>query len=305
MSDDLFISYAWTTSDHREWVRFLAANLKALGYDVLVDADVDYGDSLNGFMRRASESRHVLLVVDENYVDRSDNMPESGVGIESRALAEVYDSRPGSWMSVLFRNNPACKLPSWLVDRNPKGVSFNAHPATDKFPGSEQVDELWRWMENLPANRDHAVSARTLRDRAHRLEELDRKRDPNAWANPAAQGEVEFPYSQAPNGNYRLGHAEYAFTMHVSGAGGNSIYAYNDYIHSVGLNRSGVSSHHELAAQLTPGRTVTASKGEQLILQNNEGVLCLVDVLEVQAERTAPRYSPALLRFRFKILLDS
>ena len=65
---DLFISYAWSSDEHREWVRLLAANLKALGYDVLIDADVDYGDSLTGFMKRATQSRHVLLIVDDNYV---------------------------------------------------------------------------------------------------------------------------------------------------------------------------------------------------------------------------------------------
>lgn len=47
MAADIFISYAWTSNQHRQWVRLLAAQLKALGYDVLIDADVDYGDSLN------------------------------------------------------------------------------------------------------------------------------------------------------------------------------------------------------------------------------------------------------------------
>jgi hypothetical protein len=36
---------------HREWVRLLAAHLKAIGFDVLIDVDVHYGDSLTGFMR--------------------------------------------------------------------------------------------------------------------------------------------------------------------------------------------------------------------------------------------------------------
>ncbi len=49
---DLFISYAWTSAQHQQWVRLLAAHLKMLGYHVLVDADLDYGDSLTGFMRR-------------------------------------------------------------------------------------------------------------------------------------------------------------------------------------------------------------------------------------------------------------
>src|SRR5699024_2250672 len=59
--EDPFISYAWTSDQHRQWVRLLASQLKAIGYDVLVDPDVDYGDELNGFMRRVTEARHVLM----------------------------------------------------------------------------------------------------------------------------------------------------------------------------------------------------------------------------------------------------
>ncbi|MCU4298805.1 toll/interleukin-1 receptor domain-containing protein [Brevibacterium permense] len=75
MTADLFLSYAWTSDQHRQWVRLLAAHLKALGYDVLVDADVGYGDSLNGFMRRVVDSDHVLMIVDDNYVARRITSP--------------------------------------------------------------------------------------------------------------------------------------------------------------------------------------------------------------------------------------
>ena len=66
MAADLFISYAWTSDQHRQWVRLLAAQLKAVGYDVLIDADVRYGDSLNGFMRRVVDADHVLMIVEDN-----------------------------------------------------------------------------------------------------------------------------------------------------------------------------------------------------------------------------------------------
>ena len=54
---DLFISYAWTSVQHRQWVRLLAAPAEGAGYDVLIDADVHYGDSLNGFMRARGRRR--------------------------------------------------------------------------------------------------------------------------------------------------------------------------------------------------------------------------------------------------------
>lgn len=90
MDSDLFISYAWTSNDHRQWV----AQLKALGYDVLIDVKVDYGDSLIGFMRKVADAKHALLIVDENYVERANNLPESGVGRKNKSIAEVIPSAP-------------------------------------------------------------------------------------------------------------------------------------------------------------------------------------------------------------------
>ncbi|MCF5327613.1 TIR domain-containing protein, partial [Pseudomonas lurida] len=94
MSADLFISYAWTSTAHREWVRLLASQLHLMGYDVKLDENVNYGSNLHGFMQQVTEAAHVLLVVDENYVDRADNMPESGVGIESKWMSGVFKDKP-------------------------------------------------------------------------------------------------------------------------------------------------------------------------------------------------------------------
>jgi len=76
-------------------------------------------------------------------------------------------------------------------------------------------------------------------------------------------------------------------------------------IHAVGVNRSSGSSHAELAAQLTPGRDVVAKVGDQVILQNTQGALCLVDLLEVQQEVAAPTFVPASVRFRYRILVNA
>lgn len=305
MSEDLFISYAWTSDEHREWVRLLAANLKAAGYNVLVDADVDYGDGLTGFMRRAVDCSHVLLVVDEDYVQRADTLPDSGVGIENKWFREAHAGKPTTWLSVLFKDNPNYALPAWLEPHMPRGHSFNAHPSSGNFLGSEQVEELWRWIEDLPANRDHAATVATLRARGKRLETIGRERDTNSWATPAPEGEVHFEYDRSPSRIYTLGLDEYGFKLCVSGHAAQSVYVLNDHIHAVGLNRTGATSHGDLADQLTPGRSVVASVGHQIILQNEHGTLCLVDLLDAQAETSEPHYTPASIRFRYRILLDS
>lgn len=305
MTADLFISYAWSSDEHREWVRLLAANLKALGYDVLIDADVDYGDSLTGFMKRATQSRHVLLIVDDNYVSRANTLPDSGVGIENGWFKAEHPTKSKTWLSVMFKDNPTHSLPAWLIPEKPKGHVFNADPSNGSFPGSEQVEELWRWIEDLPANRDHATSIKTLRARSARLEKVDRERDPSTWANPATEGEIDFEYDRSPHRTYGLGCGQFGFALKVSGSGAQSVYVYKDPIHAVGLNFSGTTSHGELAAQLTPGRNVVAHVGQQIILQNAQGALCVVDLLGVQSEVTSPDYVPASIRFRYRILTDS
>lgn len=37
-----------------------------MGFEVGVDAKVDYGNDLDGFMRKTPESKHILMIVDDN-----------------------------------------------------------------------------------------------------------------------------------------------------------------------------------------------------------------------------------------------
>lgn len=305
MPADLFISYAWTSDPHREWVRLLASHMKAIGYDVLIDADVDYGNSLTGFMRRVLECRHVLMIVDENYVHRADHVPESGVATENRWLSSAHGSKPASWLSVLFKDNPQSLLPAWLADHKPRGHSFNARPKQGDFPGSEQVEELWRWIEDLPSNQDHVVPVASLRARAARLERVDSQRDPAHWSNPALTDEVHFEYAAAPRRSFRLGHADHAFVLEVSGRGHDSIYVLAEQIKAVGLLDSSIASTEELAAHIQPGRSVQPRQGQSVVLMNSHGALCRVDILKIQQEVNRRPYVAPYVDFRYEISMDS
>lgn len=130
MAPDLFISYSWTSHEHREWVQLLAANLKAVGYDVMIDSEVDYGGSLSGFMREVTNCSHVLLVVDDVYVSKANTAPQSGVGKENYWLEQSYLQKPDTWLSVAFKDNPQCRLPDWLEPLQPKGFDFNSTQST-------------------------------------------------------------------------------------------------------------------------------------------------------------------------------
>ncbi|WP_180814796.1 TIR domain-containing protein [Kocuria flava] len=305
MAEDLFISYAWTSDQHRQWVRLLASQLKALGYGVLVDADVDYGDGLTGFMRRVVDSRHVLMIADENYVNRADNIPESGVGIENRWLAEAHEDRPTTWLTVLFKDNPNYLLPQWLSAHKPKGHSFNANSHAGDFPGSEQIEELWRWVEGLPTSRDSATSIPTLRERAARLERHTLRSDQTRWRNPSLSGEVHFPYEDAPSNTYRWGYGEFEFAIDISPCGSDSVYVYRDPMGAVGIIRPDHAPVSDLASHLSPGRFVVAKVGETIVLMNAHGALSLVEIVGVQHQISGPPYVSPYLDFRYDVVNHS
>ena len=306
MAADLFISYAWTSDQHRQWAHLLAAQLKALGYDVLIDADVVYGDSLTGFMRRVVDADHVLMITDDNYVERADNCPESGVGIENRWLREAHPERPMTWLSVLFKDNLDHTTPSWLAEHKPKGFSFNHDPAKPHdFPGSEQVDELWRWLEGLPANKDAATPISVLRERSARLERHELRSDPSHWRSPALEGSERFAFEDAPSKTFRWGHRETENALMVSGCGVDSVYVYRDPIKAVGVVLDEGITDAALESQLARGRNVVAHEGQTVVLMNEHGALSVVEILAVQLEISGESYVAPYIDIRWRVVESS
>lgn len=302
MSVDLFISYAWTSKSHRKWVRLLASQLHLLGYVVKIDEAVDYGSSLHGFMREISESTHVLLIVDENYVDRANNLPESGVGIETKWLSRTFMDKPAKWLSVIFVENPNRILPNWLNVHNPKGFDFNANPENNEFPGSIQIDELWRWVEGLPAGKAHAVPLSLVRKRAARLERVDALRDPGLYANPALKGRETFRYRDYPH--YTVGQGIYEFKIKFSGHSNNSVTVYiGDGLKACGLIAGADYDPLTVERFITPGRTAKPVLGQKVVLLNSFGVQCIITIDEIQREVNAKTYIPEHVTFTYEILV--
>lgn len=301
MPADIFISYAWTTPAHREWTRLLASHMHLIGYNVEIDANVHYGSNLHGFMRTVTEARHVLVVADENYVRRANEDPNSGVAVENEWIKSVYTHRSPNWLSVAFVNNPNYELPHWLKQHNPKGFSFNVDPEKNDYPGSEQIEELWRWIEDLPADKSNATPLPVIRQRARRLESIANLRDPGNWANPALTGDVHFKYRDHERGTYTLGHGECEFSVFVSGAGHDTVYFLSDYVAAVGLAPSGIKPSDDLASFLSAGRAVTPRVGQTVILMNKQGILCSVILTAVQDEVNSTEYVAPYVRFSYTI----
>ncbi len=301
MKTSVFISYAWTDDAHRAWVRLLAIQLRLLGYTVQIDAAVEYGSSLSNFMREVAAADRVLMIVDENYVERADNLPNSGVAIENRWIREVLTDMRESWLSVLFVSNAQYKLPAWLADKRPKGFDFNSRPDFDKFPGIEQLDDLWRWIEKLPADKEHALSPAVLLERSARIERIDAMRDPANYADPALRGRVTFQHND--HSHYSVGHGEYKFNVVFSNCGSDSVYVYVDGgLKAVGLITRPDFDIAAIGTFLRPGRTVTPVVGQRVVLMNHAGALCVVTIDAVQPEINNVTYTPASVTFSYEIL---
>lgn len=305
MDSTIFVSYAWTSHAHREWVRLLASELKAIGFKVLIDAEVSYGESLTEFMRSVESAGRVLMIVDENYVERANTLPTSGVGYENKWIREAAGSHSSSWVAVLAKDNPDFLLPAWIAGSNPKSFDFNADPTKNDFPNSQQIEELWRWAEDLPAVGRDELSPRLCRERAVRLERLEIQRAPINWTSPSLTGEKKFFYLDAPNKTFRWGHGTSSFALQVSGCGRSSLYVYSDPIKGVGILRHEHSNHADIAAQISPGRTVIAEEGQTAILMNTSGALALVHIDKVQAETTGEDYTAPFVHFRWEYIEES
>ncbi|WP_263310026.1 toll/interleukin-1 receptor domain-containing protein [Brachybacterium atlanticum] len=302
---DLFVSYSWTSEAHKDWVRLLASSIQALGHEVLIDRDVDYGNGLTGFMQRVTECQRVLIVADDEYVKKADSVPGSGVWKESQALREVYNERPDGWLLVLLRDNPSRHLPAWLQPYDPKYISFNSERGAVTKWGEEQLEDIWRWMEGLSANRSQEVSAKELRERARRLELIEISRDPSNWRSPHLEGEVDFDYEHSPGKGYTFGFGQYEFTLGVSGCSIRSVYVYRD---PVNISAVGIVSNEgengDISRDLRPGRSVTPEVGQRVVLMNRHGALATVDLLDVTDEHNEVGYRPASIRFRWKVFVD-
>ncbi|UOX92185.1 hypothetical protein MUY14_16720 [Amycolatopsis sp. FBCC-B4732] len=185
---------------------------------------------------------------------------------------------------MLFKGNSGKQLPAWLADKEPKGFPFNRdEPDVDDFPGSEQVEDLWRWVGGLPVNRDSETPIATLRERAARLEKQALKGEPSQYRSPALRGQTRFRFADAPEPVFRwgLGIAEFAFEVSQCGA------------------------DSDLEQHLTPGRTVVARVGQIVVLMNEHGRLAVVEILDVQHEQTQGPYVAPHVTFSWRVVETS
>lgn len=307
MSFDVFISYAWTSDAHREWVRLLAAHLRLIGFSVGIDADVDYGNDLSGFMRKIPESEHVLMIIDDNYTKRADNVPDSGVAFECGIISKEMDSKPANWAAVLLVNNDSAFLPRSLHGDNRKYFDFRSFPEDGNFPGTEQIDDLWRWLANLAPDKGQEVSPAVIRERMYRVERVNVQRSPGNWSYPQLErAGIVFYYEKAPRNEVTVGASSYAFRFQITDRSNDSVYVYSVDGHAVGLvpTAASVACARDAARYIQGGRFVYPAVNQRVVIQNENGCICLVMIERIVPRRTMPIAMDPYVVFSYKVFLD-
>ncbi|MER2078550.1 SEFIR domain-containing protein [Psychrobacillus psychrotolerans] len=116
-ADKVFISYAWSSQEHEEWVNELATRLEeGAGVEVVYDKwDAVEGQNLNAFMQRSVNDpsiTKVLVICDETYKQKADEF-QGGVGTETVIISnEVY------------KNVKQTKFVPIIAQRGPNGEEY-------------------------------------------------------------------------------------------------------------------------------------------------------------------------------------
>lgn len=98
-----FISYSWDSQEHKEWVLYLANNLRSKGLEV--DTDVFETQiktvNLNRMMvEKIRDSDFVIIVLTENYAKKADSF-EGGVGFESQLTLPLLMENPNKLVLIM------------------------------------------------------------------------------------------------------------------------------------------------------------------------------------------------------------
>jgi hypothetical protein len=145
-----FVSYAWSSPDHVNWVIQLASDLRSNGVDVQLDKwHLREGHDAHAFMESMvsdPEVKKVIVVCDRAYAEKADQRT-GGVGIESQIMSpEIYGSVQQDKFVAVVREkdeNGRAFLPIFFQTRIFIDISNDAQYA-DGF------DQLIRWCFDKP-----------------------------------------------------------------------------------------------------------------------------------------------------------
>ena len=146
----VFISYSWTSEDHKAWVLELATNLRNSGVDIKLDRwELKGGHDTIDFMEEMVKNtlvERVLIICDSGYKEKADKR-KGGVGIESQIISgKVYkDVKQEKFIPIIRERDHEGKTIVQIYLENRMYIDFS----DDEYYG-EKLEELLRQIFNAP-----------------------------------------------------------------------------------------------------------------------------------------------------------
>lgn len=166
MNPKVFISYNWTSEEHKNRVKEWADRLIGDGIEVIIDIyDLKEGYDKYAFMETMVTDKtitHVLVICDKMYAEKADKR-RAGVGTESQLISqEVYGKvKQDKFIPLIceYQDSKGCTP-----------VFFNSVIHID-FSSLEKVNENWEQLIRLLYGKPQYVKPKTGKIPAYILEE--------------------------------------------------------------------------------------------------------------------------------------
>ena len=294
----VFVSYAWDSDEHKQWVEKLATNLRQHGVDTILDQwDVRLGDDLSFFMEQGLTKSHlVICVCSDKYIEKADG-GSGGVGYEKRILAsEMLNDEDKCFIIPIIKNcSSERKVPRFLSGL--KYVNFDDGGYFNRY--QELLERIYDedTKQKPPLGKNPFVST-VISDQISTKLNIEKIE----FQNPSMEGKVTFDYTRN-SGSFIIGEGNYEFITHWSECGHNSIHCYRDRVYRLGYNPKykEFPSPNEFINFDFSSRAKSINVGEVVLLENNHHKFAALKVTKVVRMNEDINH---LLEFEYKIYKD-
>jgi len=150
MNPKVFLSYAWESPKHEQWVKELATRLRSDAIELILDKwHTVPGDQLTTFMEEAiRDNDYILIICTPQYKKRFDNR-EGGVGYEGDIMtAEVMTAQnQRKFIPILKDGDWNISSPTWLKGKY--YIDLTGEPYSDENYQS-LVKTLYKKRDEAP-----------------------------------------------------------------------------------------------------------------------------------------------------------
>ena len=290
-----FISYAWDSDEHNNWVLKLATDLRRHGIDVILDQwDARLGNDLPFFMEQGlTDSHFVLCICSDKYIEKA-NGGIGGAGYEKRIIAsEMMNNSDKRYIIPIIKGNSRTeKVPTFLSGL--KYVDFDNRNYFDCY--QELLERIYdEDIKKKPPLGENPFVSTTISDQI--TSKL--KKEKITFQNPVFVGKVSFDYKRN-SGSFTIGEGDYMFKTKWSECGHNSIHCYRDHVFRLGYNPTfkDFPTPDEFINFDFSSRAKSVNVGEIVLLENHKHKFAALKILNVVRKSEDIGH---LLEFEYKI----